>query len=360
MSDIINQLLSWYRKNGRLLPWRETSDPYRIWLSEIMLQQTRVDQGLPYYTRFVEKFPDVFHLATATEQEVFKLWQGLGYYSRARNLLKTAQQVVSRFGGDFPSDLKTLQSLPGIGSYTAAAVSSLAFGMPHPVVDGNVYRVIARLYGVTTPIPSTKAHNEFVKIAQTLMPAAHPALFNQAMMELGALVCTPKNPQCDSCPLRLACFARQHDQTASFPVQIKKTKQKTLYLYYIVMSVESTNKTKVVLRHRDTKGIWAGLYDFPCIETGNPLKVEEVMALLAGKTDLPISDFSITNISAEYKHLLTHRILLAQFISILVKKNSSLKLKKPLLLVEQSALPHYPVPVLVDRFLQDSGLMASG
>ncbi len=353
MNDITSQLLSWYRHSGRLLPWRETKDPYRIWLSEVILQQTRVDQGLPYYLRFVEAYPDIFLLATSAEHEVFKLWQGLGYYSRARNLLRTAQHVVNDFNGVFPSDLKTLQSLPGIGPYTAAAISSLAYGLPNPVVDGNVYRVISRLYGVTTPVPSLKAHAEFVKISQSMMSDYDPAYFNQAMMELGALVCTPKNPQCADCPFRSACFAYRHGQTEKFPVQMPKTKQKIVHLHYIVISTTNVSCPELVLRHRSSKGIWAGLYDFPCVETENPVMPEEILAPALSKIGIAELNYHITGVSTEYKHLLTHRILKAKFISVSIEIAALPELKKPLLLVKQSSLPNYPVPVLVDKFLHD-------
>ncbi|SCY35942.1 A/G-specific DNA-adenine glycosylase [Nonlabens sp. Hel1_33_55] len=262
-----NKLISWYQLNKRDLPWRHTLDPYYIWLSEIILQQTRVNQGLPYYERFVETFPNVEKLAAAPQEEVLKLWQGLGYYSRARNLHAAAMQVVEN-GGKFPDSYADLLKLKGIGDYTAAAIASFAFNESVAVVDGNVYRVLSRIYGIATPINSTSGIKEFKKLAQKLIDPDHPAAHNQAIMEFGALQCVPKNPDCDICPFHQDCLAFKDNRIEELPVKIKKTKVLNLFHHYLVTITPSG---KTVLQERPQSGIWAGLYEFPFVEASGAL-----------------------------------------------------------------------------------------
>ncbi|KQC32238.1 adenine glycosylase [Nonlabens sp. YIK11] len=268
-----NKLISWYQLHKRDLPWRHTSDPYFIWLSEIILQQTRVNQGLPYYLRFVETFPSVQDLAAAPQEDVLKLWQGLGYYSRARNLHTAAMQVVDN-GGTFPNNYKELLKLKGIGDYTAAAIASFAFDEAVAVVDGNVYRVLSRIFGISTPINSTDGIKEFKNLAQELIDPKHPASHNQAIMEFGAMQCVPKNPDCNICPFQNDCVAFQDQRITELPVKIKKTKVLNLHHHYMV-TVTPSGKT--ILQERPQNGIWAGLYEFPFVEAKGALLPSELI-----------------------------------------------------------------------------------
>lgn len=263
MSQQINQiLLDWYHKNKRNLPWRNTTNPYPIWLSEIILQQTRVQQGTAYYHRFLEAFPTLSDLANADEQEVLQLWQGLGYYSRARNLHKTAKTLEKDWGGKFPNTYIDILSLPGIGPYTAAAIASFAYNLPHAVVDGNVYRVLSRLFDVQTPIDSTKGKKEFQLLADAFLNENDPANHNQAMMEFGATHCTPANPDCSNCPLQLHCMGFKAKNQLNLPVKEKKTKVRDRSLHYVFIQKDK----KIALQKRTEKDIWQHLFEFPQLE----------------------------------------------------------------------------------------------
>ena len=257
-------LVSWYLDNRRPLPWRSTTDPYRIWLSEIILQQTRVDQGKPYYLSFVKSFPKVEDLASASEEEVLKLWQGLGYYSRARNLHASAKYVSNVLRGIFPSNYKDLLALKGVGDYTASAIASICYGEPVAVVDGNVYRVLSRIYGIDTPINSTEGVRQFKQLAQELLDKKDPATFNQGIMEFGATHCKPQNPLCDSCHFAAKCIAYNQNRIAELPVKLKKQKVKSRHFNYLVFI---SDKGETILEQRKGKGIWEGLYECPLVET---------------------------------------------------------------------------------------------
>lgn len=298
-------LRDWYQKNGRNLPWRTTRDPYKIWLSEIILQQTRVDQGLPYYLRFIEAFPCVEQLAAAPEDEVLRLWQGLGYYSRARNLQSAAKQVVSEHKGKFPADYSAIKSLKGVGDYTASAIASFAFDLPHPVVDGNVYRFLSRFAGIDTPIDSTEGKKAFAALAAELFDPQHAAEHNQAMMEMGALICKPANPDCDACPFSMACHAYIYGKTGDLPVKSKKTKVRKRYLHYFLLSHEET----FLIRKRSGKDIWTGLYELPLIEAEQPIADPgpELEKLLPRIRYRPIGK------TVHLKHLLSHQELHVNF-----------------------------------------------
>ncbi|MES2409936.1 MAG: A/G-specific adenine glycosylase [Bacteroidota bacterium] len=259
-----NALIQWYLQNKRDLPWRNDTNPYTIWLSEIMLQQTRVAQGLPYYLRFTTAFPTVFDLANADEEEVLKLWQGLGYYSRARNLHKTAKHIAFELNGEFPKTYSELLKLTGIGEYTAAAIASFAYNENVPVVDGNVYRVLSRYFNVETDIASAGAKKEFIQIAAELLPKGHSNIFNQAIMEFGALQCVPKNPDCRVCVFNDSCLALQKRKVAQLPVKSKKNKVTKRYFNYLVFLDENNN---TIITKRTQKGIWQNLYEFPLLET---------------------------------------------------------------------------------------------
>ncbi len=263
------QLLDWYEVYKRDFPWRKTKDPYHIWLSEVIMQQTRTQQGLPYYRAFVETYPTVHDLAAAPEEAVLKLWQGLGYYSRARNLHATARYISRELGGLFPSDFDTLKTLKGVGDYTASAIASIAFGVKQAVVDGNVYRVYARFFGIDLPINSSPAFKHFKEIAQKALPSSDPGTFNQAVMELGALQCVPQQPECSICPLQSACKAYALQQVAQLPIKERKIKIKKRFFHYLVF--DSGDKKKY-LQQRTAKGIWHKLYEFPLVEANRTLK----------------------------------------------------------------------------------------
>jgi len=302
MADFVLQITDWYRQNARQLPWRSTKNAYFIWLSEVIMQQTRVDQGLNYYHNFTVHFPTVNDLADADEEAVLKLWQGLGYYSRARNLHKTAQEVVTRFQGEFPPSYMDLLSLKGIGPYTAAAIASFAFDLQHAVVDGNVYRVLSRYYGIDTPIDSTAGKKEFQSLADSLIPASMPALFNQAMMEFGAMLCTPNNPACDRCPLVESCLSGRSGLYKVRPVKAKKTAVRDRYFHYFHIE----NNDELLVRKRDFKDVWQNLYEFPMIETGTSNLSEETTAAFGLETG------SIVEMM-ESKHILSHQRIYAKF-----------------------------------------------
>lgn len=299
-------LITWYLQNKRDLPWRNTTNPYHIWLSEIMLQQTRVAQGLPYFLTFTEAFPTVFDLAKAEEEQVLKLWQGLGYYSRARNLHSTAKHIAKTLNGNFPDNYKDLLSLKGIGEYTAAAIASFSFNEKTPVVDGNVYRVLSRYFGITTDVASAKAKKEFTQLALELIDPENPALFNQAIMEFGALQCSPKKPDCSICPLNNGCLALSQKKVEELPVKLKKLKIKNRYFNYILV-LDNTNKS--IANKRTQKGIWYNLYELPLIETEH-LETEieikqKIEQQYPGKTEVSLlpSENIVHKLSHQHLHI---------------------------------------------------------
>ncbi len=299
-TSLRRDLLNWYRANRRSLPWRETADPYSIWISEIMLQQTQVATVIPYYRRFMDRFPSPGHLAAADLQEVLKLWEGLGYYSRARHLHRAAGIVASRHNDRLPDDPAALRALPGIGEYTAAAVLSIAFGQVVPVVDGNVKRVLARLLEIDTPVNKSGAHGRFVGPARELICPRHPAEFNQAIMELGALVCRPKNPACDRCPLAGWCQACRHHTIERFPTRIAARKKPLRKLIYGVVFKNG----KLLVGQRPEEGLLGGLWEFPSIATGRqPLSTGEIERVLAAEIGIAVNvDKRLTSIRHAYTH----------------------------------------------------------
>lgn len=333
-------LITWYLENKRDLPWRNTTNPYAIWLSEIMLQQTRVAQGLPYYLSFLKAFPTVFDMANAKEEEILKLWQGLGYYSRARNLHQTAKYIAFELNGTFPNNYKNLLQLKGVGEYTAAAIASFSFNEVVPVVDGNVYRVLSRYFGIETDITSSSAKKEFTALASELIDKEKPALFNQAIMEFGALQCTPKNPNCHECPLNNSCFALAKNKIDELPVKSKKTKIKNRYFNYLLY-IDTENKT---LAHKRTeKGIWYNLYELPVIETTKKESDEKIFELITN-LNKPIS--KITNLKSEdIIHKLSHQHLHITFWK--VELNSKLKNG-----ISYSDLLKLPVPIVLHNFIE--------
>lgn len=340
-------LINWYVENHRDLPWRHDPSPYQVWLSEVILQQTRVNQGRDYYLRFIERWPKVEDLAAATEEEVLKMWQGLGYYSRARNLHQCAKQVVEQHGGRFPADYEKLKQLKGIGGYTAAAIASIAFNLPHAVVDGNVYRVISRLYDIDTPINKSEGQILFAHLADELLNHEQPGLHNQAMMEFGALQCTPKNPNCLLCPLQAHCLAFDHQTVMQRPVKLAKTKVTTRYFNYLVIRV----KDKIYLHLRSDNDIWKNLYDFPCIESQQPMSAEEVLNSKEFQQLIDNKSFTIEKVSSVFTHKLTHRTIIAQFIEIKLLQELLQIETKDLILTRERDLGNYPIPRLIDLYL---------
>ena len=306
-----DELVQWYIQNKRDLPWRNTNNAYIIWLSEIILQQTRVEQGLPYFNRFVEKYPNVSSFAAAHEDDILKLWQGLGYYSRGRNMLKTARLVNELYNGKFPEQYNELIKLKGIGEYTASAISSFSANEAKAVVDGNVYRVLARYFGIDEPINSTKGKKIFQQMADDLLNREHPGLHNQAMMEFGAMLCKPKNPACGICPVRTGCFAFINNATTNLPVKLNKLKVRERYLNYFLI----VDGDKLLMNKRNEKDIWANMYDLPLIETSF-LMPEADLLNLPQFNDHFGQHIQTLNISPVYKHILTHQRLYVRFINI--------------------------------------------
>ncbi|WP_339707381.1 A/G-specific adenine glycosylase [uncultured Kriegella sp.] len=331
------KILLWYSGNKRSLPWRNTRDPYKIWLSEIMLQQTRVAQGLPYYLKFNEAFPTVEHLANASEEQVLKLWQGLGYYSRARNLHATAKMVVKVYDGVFPNTYSELLKLKGVGDYTASAIASICFDEPQPVVDGNVYRVLARYFGVDTPINSTNGIKYFKQLAREVMNTGNIRDYNQAIMEFGAIQCAPKKPNCARCPLNGSCVALQKNLVDLLPVKINKTKVKKRYFNYLVM-LDTENQTR--LQQRKGKGIWQNLWEFPLFETKTEIGLNEIKNHLIGDLKLSSSTEILLYNKDQIVHKLSHQHLYTKFwiVKIDARFDKGITLKQ---------LDEFPVPVLI-------------
>ncbi|MES2679226.1 MAG: A/G-specific adenine glycosylase [Bacteroidota bacterium] len=310
------KLIKWYNLNKRDLPWRHETDPYKIWLSEIILQQTQVAQGLSYYNNFTRKYPNVKSLAKAAEDDVLKLWQGLGYYSRARNLHATAKIISNEFNGAFPHSYPDILALKGVGDYTAAAITSFAFNQPYAVVDGNVYRVLSRIFGIETPIDSSSAKKEFQALASGLLNKKMPALHNQAIMEFGSQYCRPVNPDCENCVFKDKCYAIQNGKVGSLPLKSKKIKIKNRFFNYLVIA-DKNNKIRI--NRREGNDIWQGLYEFCLLETPKEFPQNELFAL-PGFKSLCGSGFTLLHVSGSYKHVLTHQHLFARFYVIRVNK----------------------------------------
>lgn len=328
-SEFAIQIEQWYNRHKRDLPWRQTTNPYYIWLSEIILQQTRVEQGRAYYERFVQTFPTVQDLASATEESVLLLWQGLGYYSRARNLHFAAKQIVAM--GGFPHTLDEIKSLKGVGDYTAAAVGSIAFGLPAAVVDGNVYRVLSRYFGVETPINTTEGKKTFTALAQSLLPPKEASAYNQAIMDFGAIQCTPQSPQCGACPLQESCVAFREDRVGTLPVKLKTLKVKERRLSYVYIRCKGC----VAIHRRGAGDIWQGLYEpYLVAEDNNGIDLQQCLLL---KKDV--------------RHVLTHRILLADF--YLLETAVRPELVEDYIWVQEQDLEKYGVPRLVELLYEE-------
>lgn len=342
--DFTEDIIIWYRKNRRDLPWRSTNDPYKIWLSEVILQQTRVDQGMPYYFRFTQKYPDIKDLADAEEQEILKLWQGLGYYSRARNLHNAAKQVMDEFNGEFPKTYGEIKTLKGVGDYTAAAIASIAFGEAEAVVDGNVKRVIARLMGVQTS--GNQQYKDVKALMDEHLGPENPGEFNQAVMEFGALQCTPRNPDCGSCIFSESCFAFRKNLLEQLPAREKKRKPRNRYFSYFVINDEDT----VVLRRRTGDDIWKNLYEFPMIESDLELNPDNLLE----EPDF-ISWFGsgaqISGAEKEYKHQLSHQTIHARYYTI--ENIDPESFPEGWKVISKDEIEDYPISRLMERFLEE-------
>jgi A/G-specific adenine glycosylase len=335
------KLVEWYDLNKRNLPWRLTTDPYKIWLSEIILQQTRVQQGLPYYERFVKNFPDVETLASAKEEDVLRLWQGLGYYSRARNLHKCAKKIHEKTGL-FPDNFRQLRELPGIGDYTAAAIASFSFNENVAVVDGNVFRVLSRLFGIASPINSTDGKTVFTTLANELLNPSDPATHNQAVMEFGATFCVPANPPCERCIFKRSCVAYSQSLQSDLPVKKKNPPSRKRYFHYLVYR----KGTSLMMKKRDEKDIWFGLYDFPLIEKTRPVSAHKILSeIKQSKRKMPAT------ITPVYKHILSHQTILCKF--IIVPWDKSGKQREDSRFYSLKRISDLPKPVLISRFLDD-------
>ena len=327
--EFANTIISWFQENGRALPWRETKDPYAIWLSEIILQQTRIAQGWEYWERFMAQYPKVEDLAAASEDDVLRLWQGLGYYSRARNLHAAAKQIVAL--GKFPDTLEDIKALKGVGDYTAAAIGSFAFDIPAAVVDGNVYRVLSRYFGIDTPINSTQGKKEFAALAQSLIPASDAAAYNQGMMDFGAIQCTPQSPKCLLCPLAETCVALREGRVEELPVKLKTLKVQTRRLAYIYIWCNG----EIAIHRRGEGDIWQGLWE--------PYNV-------SGLPALPTFDAPLVLKAKDVKHVLTHRILLADF--YLLETKIRPLLPDDYIWIKESEISEYGIPRLIEILLE--------
>lgn len=327
--EFANTIISWFQENGRALPWRETKDPYAIWLSEIILQQTRIAQGWEYWERFIAQYPKVEDLAAASEDEVLRLWQGLGYYSRARNLHAAAKQIVAL--GKFPDTLEDIKALKGVGDYTAAAIGSFAFDIPAAVVDGNVYRVLSRYFGIDTPINSTQGKKEFAALAQSLIPASDAVAYNQGMMDFGAIQCTPQSPKCLLCPLAETCVALREGRVEELPVKLKTLKVQTRRLNYIYIRCNG----EIAIHRRGEGDIWQGLWE--------PYNV-------SGLPALPTFEAPLVLKAKDVKHVLTHRILLADFYLLETKKRPLLP--DDYIWIKESEISEYGIPRLIEILLE--------
>jgi A/G-specific adenine glycosylase len=351
-SEFTQKLLLWNkRSNKRAMPWKGEKDPYKIWLSEIILQQTRVEQGWAYYEKFITAFPTVHHLAKADDKKIFKMWEGLGYYTRCKNLIAAARKIVKEYKGKFPSTFEEIKSLPGVGPYTAAAISSFAFNEAQAVVDGNVQRVIARYFGISTPIDTTGGKKLYHNIAQALLDFRKPGIYNQAIMDFGAVICKPQNPLCNECIQRKECEAYSHGLVKQLPVKEKAIEKKSRWFSYFVVEV----KDHVYIRLRTGKDIWENLHEFVLYEsTGAP----EISA-----ADLPFlkkllkgQAFQVKTISRVYRQQLTHQTINGQFVVISV--NKPVPALKDYQLIDRKELSHYAFPRLINSFLVEKSFAA--
>lgn len=338
-------LLNWYAKNKRSLPWREEKNPYKIWISEIILQQTRVSQGLNYYIRFIERFPSISSIYEAGEQEVLKYWQGLGYYTRARNIYAAAVYLMENYQGKFPTTYNEILKIKGIGEYTAAAIASFAYQLPYAVIDGNVLRVLSRIFGIYEPIDSTKGKKEIRQLANKLMCKKNPSAFNQAIMDFGATQCVPANPDCKNCCFSNVCYANLHYEQTELPVKTKKIKTRNRYFYYFHISYQN----KIYIQKRKSKDIWKGLYEFPLLELDETIDCEKLIAHPAVQNLFANLNWEILSVSSTYKHILSHQTIIAVFINISVDKAIN---NADFIPISFDRIADYPISRLMEKYLE--------
>ncbi|HAN77249.1 MAG TPA: A/G-specific adenine glycosylase [Bacteroidales bacterium] len=342
-----NTLVMWYLKNARNLPWRQTTDPYKIWISEVILQQTRVNQGIDYYFRFLERFPTVVHLATANEEDVLKMWQGLGYYSRARNILATAKRIFHEFNGVFPVSYEQILSLPGIGSYTAAAIVSICYKMPYPVIDGNVIRVITRIFGIEEEADAAPGSRKIEQALNEVFPKNTPDVFNQAIMEFGATFCTKTAPKCNECIFAPECVAFAKNLVNELPAKKPKKKPITEYYYYFYLSSPSY----CIVNQRTDDGIWKNMYDFLLVQSLTEIEPDEAIDIFV-KTQLNSNiELNFVPLRNIYKHQLSHKTIYARFIKVPL---TDFQLKEQIdtgICIEIEKLKNLPVPKLIENFI---------
>lgn len=341
------EIIDWYQKHKRDLPWRNTNDPYIIWLSEIIMQQTRVEQGMPYFNRFTEKYPTVEHFASATEEEILKLWQGLGYYSRGRNMHQTSQAVMEEHAGYFPKNYDSLIRLKGIGEYTAAAISSFSSNEAKAVVDGNVFRLLSRYFGIDTPINTGKGKKIFTDLANELLDQTQAGIFNQAMMEFGSLQCKPKNPDCQICPLQISCEARLKNRISELPVKIKAQKSRERYFNYIL----AIKNDQILVNKRRSGDIWENMIDLPLFETESRTEIPDLI-----QSENFIKAFGkqvlIRSVSKPVKHILSHQKLNTTFIQIENFTDDFLR-DQSWFYVSREELEKLPQPKLIFQFFEN-------
>lgn len=342
------RLLKWNREqNIRQMPWKGEKDPYKIWLSEIILQQTRVEQGLSYYNNFIKTFPAIDKLAKAKDSTIFKLWEGLGYYTRCRNLIATARYISKELNGKFPDKYEEIITLKGIGPYTAAAISSFAFNLPHAVVDGNVFRVLARLYGISTPVDSTEGKKIFTTLANELLDKKQPGLYNQAIMDFGAVICKPALPQCTKCVFKKNCFAFLHHKINELPVKEKKITIRKRWFYYLVME----HQNNIAIRQRNQKDIWQDLYEFPLIETEKELDKKNTLQLLEKKKWLVKNKYELISVSTLFKQQLSHQFIAGQFLKVRLKQKPTLI--NDWIWLSKSKARKFAFPQFINQYLRE-------
>lgn len=344
-----SQLLKWNEKdNKRMMPWKGEKDPYKIWLSEIILQQTRVEQGWAYYEKFIKAFPVISKLAGARDEKVFKLWEGLGYYSRCKNLLFTARQIVNELGGKFPNRYEDIIKLKGIGPYTAAAIASFAYNLPHAVVDGNVMRVLSRYFGITTPVDSTVGKKLFQQVADNCLDRENAGIYNQAIMDFGAVICKPQNPLCHQCPVQKKCAAFHQNKIDEWPVKEKTIKKKERWFYFLVIRLND----KTYVRKRETKDIWENLYEYVSVELPGETESTLFIRTAAFNKIIGKDKFELVSVSKIYKQLLSHQTVYGRFIIIHIKK--TLSALKDYWLINDKELKQLPFPRLINNWHDDS------
>ena len=346
------QLMAWFAQSHRPLPWKGEKDPYIIWLSEIILQQTRVEQGLPYFERFRQRYPEVQQLAEAPQDEVMKLWEGLGYYSRARNLHAAAQYITGELDGRFPDTYEGILRLKGVGPYTAAAIASFAFGLPYAVLDGNVFRVLSRFFGIHTPVDTATGKKVFAQLAQELLDTKQPGNYNQAIMDFGATHCTPQSPACSTCPLRSACTALGEGQVGKLPIKSKKIKKRQRFFHYLVIG----HQGKALLNKRTEKDIWQNLYEFPLLELPHLSRDEgEIRESQLWKQLVGAEEAVVSHISPPYQQLLTHQKIVASFWEVSLSPQAALN-SGPFLAVDRKNLSTFAFPKIISQYLNQEQL----